>query len=570
MSLKTRFLLLATALILLASSASWMVFQRITESITQRWGENIAERQVRYDSARLLQTIEREIGLSRQLADSAIIQHWATAPDDKALERAAIEEMERFRKNFGDENYFVALRDNGAYYYNNAQNEFEGQQLRYHLNPDKPADAWFYKLIDEGRSFHLNVNPDEALGVTKLWIDVLLKADDRIMGIAGTGIELDALLHNIVDLGETGVRTLFADHNGAIQLYRDTRYIDYASIVNPDVKKKTIDLLFENTADRHWIRHTMGRLLNSSEQGHRVITGFVTVDGEEQLAGVAYLPSIGWYEITLLDLDVLLPASAFMPLTMVFVVTLLLSLLAFSYAIRRQIIRPMQSLETAMKAVREGDLPDKRRARGSGEMASLNLHFEAMANSIRNNTQQLENTVQERTEALHRLARLDHLTELLNRRGMNELLEGEIDRAARQHSHFGVIWLDLDCFKEVNDQLGHGAGDQVLREIAGILRKSIRPYDHAARWGGDEFLVVLAPCDDATLEKIGERIRQSVASGVHVGDRNMTVSIGACMAGAGDQKEDILLRADNALYRAKANGRNRFHTEPRTVSADCE
>jgi len=133
-----------------------------------------------------------------------------------------------------------------------------------------------------------------------------------------------------------------------------------------------------------------------------------------------------------------------------------------------------------------------------------------------------------------------------------------------------VIWLDLDCFKEVNDQLGHGAGDQVLREIAGILRKSIRPYDHAARWGGDEFLVVLAPCDDATLEKIGERIRQSVASGVHVGDRNMTVSIGACMAGAGDQKEDILLRADNALYRAKANGRNRFHTEPRTVSADCE
>ncbi|MGP4845095.1 diguanylate cyclase domain-containing protein [Marinobacter sp. 1Y8] len=570
MSLKTRFLLLATALILLASSASWVVFQHITESITQRWGENIAARQVRYDSARLLQTIEREIGLSRQLTDSAIIKRWASQPGNKVLERQAIDEMERFRNNFGGENYFVALRDTGAYYYNNARNEFEDQQLRYHLNPDKPADAWFYRLISEGRSFHLNVNPDAYLGVTKLWIDVLLKAEDRILGIAGTGIDLDTLLHNIVDLGESGVRTLFVNRSGAIQLYRDTNYIDYASIVKPDGQKKTIDLLLGDAKDRRWMQGTMASLLNNPDQGHRVMTRFVTVDGKDHLAGVAYLPSIDWYEITLLDLDVLLPASAFAPLALVFVVTLLLSLLVFNYAIRRQIIHPVQSLARAMKAVREGYMPDKRRALGSGEMASLNLHFEAMANSIRNNTQQLENTVHERTEALHKLARLDHLTELLNRRGMNELLESEIDRAARQHSLFGVIWLDLDCFKEVNDQLGHGAGDQVLREISDILRTSIRPYDHAARWGGDEFLVVLAPCDDATLQKIGERIRRSVASGVHVGDRRITVSIGACMAGAGDGKEDILLRADNALYRAKADGRNRFHTEARNLSVGSD
>lgn len=88
--------------------------------------------------------------------------------------------------------------------------------------------------------------------------------------------------------------------------------------------------------------------------------------------------------------------------------------------------------------------------------------------------------------------------------------------------------------------------------------------------GGDEFLVVLAPCDEATLQKIGERIRRSVVSGVQVGDRNVTVSIGACMAAAGDAKEDILLRADNALYRAKAGGRNRFYTEPRNLSVDSD
>ncbi|WP_165857438.1 sensor domain-containing diguanylate cyclase [Marinobacter sp. JSM 1782161] len=557
MNLKSRFFLLVSGLIIAASLATWAVFQRITEDIIERWGANIAEIQVRYDSSRLLQNIERELGLARQMTDSEIIQRWARYPDDPLLERAAIEEMERFRQNFAGRNYFLALRDSGAYYYNNADNEFADRQLRYNLNPDTPTDAWFYQLIAEGREFHLNVNPDESLGVTKLWVDVLLRANDRIVGVAGTGIDLDQVLQKIVDLEQPGINTLFVDANGAIQLYRDRRLIDYASFVKPEGQKKTVDLLLDRPADRAWLGNTLRSLKQLDSPDHGVHTGFVQVDGRRHLAGITYLPSIGWYEITLLDLDVVLPMGNFAPLLLVFALTLLLSLAAFHVALRRQVIDPVVALESAMERLRTGqplprNLPDR-----PDEMGRLVTHFERMADSIHRHTRELEDTVSERTEALHRLARKDALTELFNRRGMNELLDEEMHRMQRENRTFGLIWLDIDNFKGVNDRLGHATGDRVLQRVAACLNASIRPYDHAARWGGDEFLVILAPCDSECLQGIGERIRQSLEASPEA--PAITVSIGGALAQSDDTLEAILLRADDALYQAKENGRNQFY-----------
>ena len=141
MSLKTRLLGHAAGLMILASLASWLAYRELSESIIERWGRQVAEIQVRYDSARLLQSLEREIGLARQMADSSTLVEWAQNPDDEALNRQAIREMESFRSNFRDNSYFVALRDSRQYYYNNAEGEFSGNQLRYILDPDKPEDA---------------------------------------------------------------------------------------------------------------------------------------------------------------------------------------------------------------------------------------------------------------------------------------------------------------------------------------------------------------------------------------------------------------------------------------------
>lgn len=254
MSLKTRLLGLASLLIILAASASWLAYRELSEDIIERWGKQVTEIQVRYDSARLLQSLEREIGLARQMAQSSTLLQWAASPDNSELTSAAIRQMETFRNNFRDNSYFVALRENGHYYYNNADNQYAGDQFRYVLDPEKPDDAWFFQLIEEGRDFHLNVNPDQELGVTKLWIDVLMRDEsNEILGMVGTGLNLDTFLQDIVDIGQEGITTLFVDYNGAIQLYRDHNYIDFASIIKPEGQKNTVDLLFEDRQDKQQI-----------------------------------------------------------------------------------------------------------------------------------------------------------------------------------------------------------------------------------------------------------------------------------------------------------------------------
>ena len=558
MSLKTRLLGLAAALMIIASVASWLAYRELSEDIIERWGQQVAEIQVRYDSARLLQSLEREIGLARQMADSSTLVNWATSPEDKALQRDAIREMESFRSNFRDNSYFVALRDSRRYYYNNADNEFADDQFRYILAPDKPEDAWFFQLIEEGRNFHLNVNPDTELGVTKLWIDVLMRdEEDRIVGMVGTGLDLDAFLQDIVDIDQEGITTLFVDYNGAIQLYRDRNYIDFASIIKPEGQKSTVDLLFDNPEDKQKVLGMLQLLKNRGGATGAVESSFVTVDGRKHLAGVAFLPAIGWFEITLLDLEALLPRSYLWPLVAVFLTSLLVTLILFHLIIRSRILKPLVSLESAVEKVRGGSFALPYLEKPDNEIGRLASHFETMTDTLEHSTRELERKVAQRTDELNRLARIDALTGLKNRRGLDEALDEEIQRAKRQNTGFGLIWLDIDHFKAINDELGHQAGDDILCRVALWLKAGVRPYDHPGRWGGDEFVVVLSPCDEDTLCQIAARIRETIERDSIRTGTPVTVSVGGYLCQPGDNVDTILRQADQALYRVKQQGRNK-------------
>ena len=558
MNLKTRFLLLAALLVLTASATAWTVFQRIAEGIIEQWGVRLAETQVRYDSARLLQPVAREVALARQMANSSVLRRWALKPDNAARFAEAKVEMESFRANFKDQSYFVALLESGAYFHNNANNEFVDQPLRYHLSPDRPQDAWFYSTIRDGRDFHLNVNPDAALGVTKLWINVLLRDGERVLGVVGTGLELDSFIRDVVDVSPSGIRTLFADHRGAIQLSRDRNLIDYASVVNKTTDEKLIYRLLDAEEDRTQVRAMLAQLATSESPPNTVLSHFVDVDGTRHLAGIAYLAELGWFEITLLDLDQLMPVSRLNIAALAFAAALLLTLAIVHLSLGRLVFRPITALERAILNIRDDDPTPVTLPSGKGEIGSLIKHFEAMAEAVSTTRAELEERVSERTEALNRLARVDDLTGLINRRGMSELITEEINRGVRQSTAFGMIWIDLDHFKEINDELGHAVGDEALKAVAKMLRAQIRPYDRAARWGGDEFLVMLWPCDQNTLSALGERIRAQAEQSLQLSDgRRITLSIGAHLVQPGETEEQALLHADKALYRAKAGGRNR-------------
>ena len=344
MNLRPRFHLLTILLFVAAAIPGWLAVQALVDEIVEQWAVRYAERQVLYDKSRMLQPILREVALARALAESPVIRKWARQPDDPKLARPALAELDDYRRRFQDQNYFIALRKSGRYFYNNAADEFAGREFRYLLSPQAPKDAWFYNLIRQGRRLHLNVNPDPELGITKLWIDVLVKDGGETLGVAGTGLELSAFVRDVVEPDVEGITGLFVDRNGAIQLHRNPSLIDFASITKQGRPQKTLDQLFAQDEDRRQILAAMRGLERGDE---KIATRFVTVDGRRHLAGVAYLPEIDWYQITLIDLEVLLPFSQFGGLVALYGLSLVCLLLVFNLALRAFVLKPLAQLEAA-------------------------------------------------------------------------------------------------------------------------------------------------------------------------------------------------------------------------------
>ena len=194
---------------------------------------------------------------------------------------------------------------------------------------------------------------------------------------------------------------------------------------------------------------------------------------------------------------------------------------------------------------------------------------------------QLQNKLLEAHKILEHTASHDHLTGLMNRRAIVGSLQRELSRSRRERSPLAVAMIDLDCFKSVNDELGHLFGDETLQEVARRFQSQLRDYDFIGRYGGEEFLLILPGCDLGAALARTNQIRSFVGrTGVsaHGKCAPITVSIGVAVA-TGHLDVDIkslIDQADRGLYEAKKNGRNRVdHVNPLAtdspafVSAPC-
>lgn len=166
-------------------------------------------------------------------------------------------------------------------------------------------------------------------------------------------------------------------------------------------------------------------------------------------------------------------------------------------------------------------------------------------------------------EVIEKLARTDPLTLLANRRGLEEAIAHERDRAERTGEPLSVVALDLDHFKRVNDTWGHAVGDRLLSAVGEALRAGVRPYDVAARVGGEEFLLVLPATSRERASDVAERLRARIAQLAVEGlPERVTASAGVAEHARRETTEALLSRADAALYEAKRLGRNRVVLAP--------
>ena len=166
-----------------------------------------------------------------------------------------------------------------------------------------------------------------------------------------------------------------------------------------------------------------------------------------------------------------------------------------------------------------------------------------------------------RLQELEKLALLDGLTQLANRRYLERELEARLEEMSRYDIPFGVLFMDIDDFKRVNDRYGHETGDRVLQFVAGTLSANSRPFDLYGRWGGEEFVGIARNVSAANLKHMGLRLRRLVEKSfllVAGGKLRVTISIGATMALPDDSLQSLLQRADTLMYQSKAAGKNKL------------
>lgn len=287
----------------------------------------------------------------------------------------------------------------------------------------------------------------------------------------------------------------------------------------------------------------------------------VTASGEQRISLLGYVRAGFSLERTLAEVNA---AMSFLSGIAVVVVALAVPL---SYLLIRIMIRPLHSLANTMTRFADGDLEARSAIRRNDEIGLLALAYNHLADrhsakvqEISQLNSELEERVQQRTKQLRELASRDALTGLYNRRHFDEVLERRVAEANRYGHELACIMIDLDDFKAVNDRFGHQTGDELLVLTAIVITTQLRTADLAARFGGDEFIILLPQTGMDSGRVLAERIRQAFRAAVaeQFPRSQVSISLGlGCMADIVTKDPYDLVRvADKALYDAKNVGKD--------------
>jgi len=558
-SLRNRFLLIFILIFLVGAAGSYVVMARFTRDVVNTLGGWFAEKSVLYEKSRVLQLLVREITLAQKMASSPLLKAWVKNEFDPQIRARAIAELEDYRHFFRSQSYFFAIARSGNYYFNDEKNDADRQRPRYTLSPSVAKDDWFYTTLRQVPDHELNVDTDRHLKVTRVWINTVLKDKGEPLAVIGTGVDLSDFIQSVISTPQQGVTNVLLDRNGAIQAHHDVSIIDFASIAKEqrNEQQSTLFNLIDGAEDRSKFQEALTDLSGGNADTR---TLRVSIQGKPHIAGIAYLPDIKWFIVSLTHSESAQNRNYLVAVATVGIIGLALTLLVVGIMFDRMVLRRMAILDAAAKQISAGNYTVHLPQHGSDELSRLAQTFQEMADRIAVHTTNLEKQVADRTRVLARQAEADFLTGLLNRRGMGERIQIEKNRLERQGAKLGMLVLDLDHFKEINDSYGHDLGDQVLVYTANIIRSVMRSYDLCSRWGGDEFLVI-APhiASREALTIVAEKLRAEIKArpfSFGAERRALTVSIGGYFADPREDTDAVLKAADDALYTAKQNGRD--------------
>ena len=395
LSLQGRFLLIMGTSTILISLLFFAMFDNFTKHLLARIGARFAIEQSLIDKVRSLKPMISEMALAGESAKNPVIRNWAQDEHNRVLHRQAMEALEH---RFHSANYFVAIAKSGNFYYVDAAKPKNKQSIRYTLNSSTADDKWILDFLKSGEDRSVKVSSNHKLGVVKLWVMTSIREGDKVIGALGTGVNLYEFASNASTVHLPSLTNMFIDHSGYIQVYNDTTHFDFPAVPNlTEPVHQHLQILGSNDG-KQWLHQAIHKL--DMNHGEGTETEFVQVSGRYYLAGLIAIPEIGWYDLTLLDLAIILPQADFAKMVLVAILGALVLLLILAFSLHKLVLKPVATLSDAVSRIRQGDFSSKPWTESSGEVKELISQFQAMAGTIYSTQQWLEDEIAKRTHQL--------------------------------------------------------------------------------------------------------------------------------------------------------------------------
>lgn len=391
--------LLITCLLVLLPAAvlGWLVLQNIHQHFAEGYVTNLNQ----LSRERIFAPISREQALSSRLAHSEVTRQWLLEEQDEGKRQLFFREAEGFRRDFRDRAYFIANVSSQHYYFNSDETDFSDQP-RYRLRADNPDDSWFFSTMASTSDFNINVDRNPHLNTTRLWFNILIRNQQQLIGIAGSGVDLSNFITDFIANDMAGVSPMILDRQGAIQAHQDASLIALNSGADGDVDPATrIFNLLAGPEQAEALRQAMQQAeqLADSTQLLRL-----DLQGREHLVALGFIPALGWHLVTAVDLSTaeVIDARWLWPLIALIAGLALALLLLFGLGTERLLLRPLRQLRQSAQALTDGNYEVQLPATRDDELGELSRSFGIMAERIRENAQELESRVQARTLELQR------------------------------------------------------------------------------------------------------------------------------------------------------------------------
>lgn len=581
--------------------------------------------------------LDRDIQLANGVATNPRIIAWLQDENNLELKKSALDELFRYNQSFYNKNSFVAFVDSDSVYYTDTS-----------VDPNKlipesrtsGMDDWYHKAKASELPYTLNIERHALSTAKTLWINVKVYSEGQLIGIVGTGIDLDTFADESSVFGGTdAATTLFINHKGEIQL-DSSNQTELTNLVISDF------VPFESFANQ------VESYLNAPKE-----TTLRIKNHEYAYAALYPIEGTNWHILSLVSLESFYNPNRYGLIFSSIVLTIIVLTSAIGISIQRLFIKPFDQLVDSLEKTsmpysveiagldRKDEfgilansikrlsnrlvssvpvglfLLDKHgrfvygntyflKQFGVETIEEFNIVFGSDLSLVFNNTSdysifkrsidelleinfveaELKNTdrktfwaeihliyhedevdqgfegillniqlKKEYERELINLASVDPLTNLYNRRHFDETVKKEILRSERHHHKLSLILFDLDHFKQINDKFGHIIGDEILSDITAIASRCIRSTDTIARWGGEEFSILLpeTPIDGAF--QVAEKIRLQISDYEHPVVPKITASFGISEYQTDETYVEWFERVDRYLYYAKDSGRNQVY-----------